>query len=492
MGLAQENQPDMNYPDSLKDQADISSANVIALRERLNQAENVVLHQSVLVNQLAEILSASSFETAMDAMVNALQLQFDCTRVAVSTLSDGMLKLQAVSQQAVFQSETSEAQLMLDAMQEACDQESIVNFPSVEPELGVLLAHRSLAGPNSQKQICSVPLYVKDELIGAFLLERDNAQSFPSKTLNHLSVCIAPLIELRREADSSVLRVAKNRLKKRIKSSLGVEKPGSKLLLLAVVGAIAAATFIPVNWHVRGEAELLPSERRLVTAAHSGFIEETLVAAGQGVEAGQLLARMDNRELELALASRESEVAVAEAEFRAAMASYDRQATGIARARLAQARARRDTVMQQLDRTQLHAPIDGLVIAADPSRTSGAAVTRGETLFEIAPNDDYEVHILVDESDVHDVFSGQVGELALRSNPGETVKVVVNAIHPVAETANGASQFRVRATMTEPDASLRPGQSGVARLHGGTSNALGAWTRKLSQRLSELWWRFVG
>jgi len=474
------------------DTLDRSSVNVIELRERLNQAENVVIHQSVLVNQLAEILSANSFETAMDAMVNALQLQFTCSRVAVSTLSDGVLKLQAVSQQAVFQSETSEAKLMLDAMQEACDRETVVNYPSLESELGVLLSHRNLAGPNSKKLICSVPMYVKEELIGVFLLERDNGQSFPVKTLNHLSVCIAPLIVLRREADSSVLTVAKTRLKKRIKSSLGIEKPGAKILLIAAIGAIAASVFIPVNWQVLGEAELLPSERRLVTAAHSGFIEATLVAAGDGVEAGQLLARMDNRELELALASRESEVAVAEAEFRAAMASYDRQATGIARARLAQARARRDTVTQQLERTQLHAPIDGLVIAADPSRTSGVAVTRGETLFEIAPNDDYEVHILVDESDVHDVFAGQEGELALRSNPGDAVEIIVTAIHPVAETADGASQFRVRATMTKRDTSLRPGQSGVARLHGGTSNAIGAWTRKLSQRLSELWWRFVG
>jgi len=285
-------------------------------------------------------------------------------------------------------------------------------------------------------------------------------------------------------------------IKRRTISSLarrfGVDKPGTRILGLLCVGVLAASVVIQVNWDIVSNAELLPLERRLVSASQSGFLAQTFVVAGEEVKSGQLLAKLDRREVELDVASRDSEVAVAEAEFRAAMASYDRQETGIARAKLAQARARRDAIGQRLDRTDLIAPINGLVIAADPSRTSGAAVSRGETLFEIAPSDDYEVHILVDEADIHDVKLGQDGELSLRATPGDALAITVSAIHPVAEVSQGKNQFRVRASLINPPSSLRPGQSGVARLEGGRASALGALTRKLNRRLAEIWWRIVG
>ena len=174
------------------------------------------------------------------------------------------------------------------------------------------------------------------------------------------------------------------------------------------------------------------------------------------------------------------------------MASYDRQATGIARARLAQARARREGVKQRLDRTDLTSPIDGLVIAADATRTSGTAVSRGETLFEIAPDTDFEVHVLVDEVDVYNVFEGQMGMLSLKAKPSHSMQVVVDSVHPVAEAKEGKNRFRVRASLTDSVSILRPGQSGVVRLEAGRMSAMGVLTRRLNRALAELWWRLVG
>lgn len=126
------------------------------------------------------------------------------------------------------------------------------------------------------------------------------------------------------------------------------------------------------------------------------------------------------------------------------------------------------------------------------TRTHGAAITRGETLFEIAPSDDYEVHVLVDEADVQDVFEGQSGELSLRASPGEALPLQVSAVHPVAEAEAGASRFRVRASLSTTVSKLHPGQSGVARLDAGHLSAFGAVTRRLNRHLSELWWRYLG
>jgi len=216
------------------------------------------------------------------------------------------------------------------------------------------------------------------------------------------------------------------------------------------------------------------------------------VAAGDKVTQGQVLARLDRREMELEAASRESDVIVAEAEFRAAISSNERQSTGIARARLVQARARYDSVKQRLSRTELVSPIDGLVTAADATRTEGTAVSRGETLFEIAPGTDFEVHVLVDEADVYDVAKGQSGMLSLRAMPGTGLPIVVESVHPVAEAEGGENRFRVKANLVTPLDSLRPGQSGVVRLDAGQMSYFGALTRRMNRRLAELWWRWIG
>jgi len=110
---------------------------------------------------------------------------------------------------------------------------------------------------------------------------------------------------------------------------------------------------------------LLSNERRVISSPIDGFIAEIEVEPTDRVTEGQLLARLDRREIELEAATLDSEVVVAEAAFRAAMADQDGESTGIARARLAQARAQRAGLEQQLNRTDLTSPIDGLVIASD-------------------------------------------------------------------------------------------------------------------------------
>ena len=203
-----------------------------------------------------------------------------------------------------------------------------------------------------------------------------------------------------------------------------------------------------------------------------------------------MLARLDRRELELELARRDSEIASAEAEFRAAMASHDRQATAVARAVLTRERALRQLTVRRLERSELRAPIAGLVISGDPGDAMGSPIARGETLFEIAPAEGYEVHLLVDEEDVHDVHAGQRGTLGLRTRPGEALGLVVEAVHPVAESGDGASRFRVRAQLTEAsDETLKPGQSGVARLQAGRDSLAAKLLRPVRRRLVELRWR---
>jgi len=187
--------------------------------------------------------------------------------------------------------------------------------------------------------------------VGAFLLERRDRQAFPVKALERLSLCVAPLLTLYRKADRQWWAVFKQSLAHRLEQYLGQERPGVRLLCGLAAFVLLCSMLVTARWQIVAPAELLSNDRRLVTAPLAGFVADMQVVAGDQVTKGQLLARLDRRELELEMASKESEVVMADAELRAAMASYDRQTTGIARARLAQARARREGIEQRLNRT---------------------------------------------------------------------------------------------------------------------------------------------
>lgn len=490
---------DSDAPEELPEQEHLRMVSGVAaaadtgeLTSRLEHTEHQNRQQAILITLVAEILDAKSLEHACDALTLALQIRFKCDRVALALSGPSALELKSVSQQAVVHASSSEARLLLDAMEEACDQESLISWPSSDDSLGVLTAHRTLAGRRAQNAICSVPLYANGALIGAVLLERRNKRAFPAKLLEQLSLSIAPLLKLRSDADQGLMQVAARKLRVSLSRYLGADRPGMRALVLCAALGLVSTALIPMPWQVIASAELLPSERRLITVPQSGFVEKVLVSSGDVVEKGQLLATLDDQDLVLEAASSEGEVAVAEAEFRAALASYDRQATGISRARLAQIRARRQGIENRLERLDMRSPISGIVIAAVSEQANGSAVERGETLFEIAPDDDYIVSILVNEADIHNVFTGQQGELSLKATPGEHLQFTVSAIHPVAEATGGASRFRVRAAIVNPPSALHPGQSGVARLEAGTLSVLGVMTRRLNRRVSELVWRFAG
>lgn len=454
-------------------------------------AASTASDQGMFIEVMAELLDSDSLESSMDRLVSVVKAQFGCERVAVALARPNGLELRAISQQGVLNASSAEAQLIVEAMNEACDHEAAVTWPGGTDTQLILLAHRSLASRHNGYSYCSVPMFHSRELVGALLLERDNQEEFPTDSIERLANGIAPLLSLHHQAARSWSELIRDGVSARYQRYLG-RHPGRRLIASLAALALALAFVIPTNREITASAELLSIDRWVISSPLDGFIDDFQVEAGDRVSQGQTLIRFDPREIELEAASRDSEIVMAEAEFRAAMASQDRQSTGISRARLAQARARREGVEARLQRAELTAPIDGLVISADIERTNGASVARGDVLLEIAPDTGYDVHLLVDEIDIYDVYVGQIGELALHASPGQRIDLKVTSIHPVAEASNGRNQFRVKASIDDAGSLLRPGQSGVARLVGSETSLFGRMTHRLEHRLSELWWRWLG
>jgi multidrug efflux pump subunit AcrA (membrane-fusion protein) len=209
------------------------------------------------------------------------------------------------------------------------------------------------------------------------------------------------------------------------------------------------------------------------------------------VRSGELLARLDDRDLRLEQQKWLSQRAQLEKEYREALAAQDRSRVSILGAQIAAAAAQLGLVEEQLGRTRVQAPFDGVVLEGDLDRRLGSPVELGEVLFELAPLDGYRIIVEVDDRDIADVAAGQSGRLALSALPGRTLPLRVERITPIATAEEGRNFFRVEAALEEPSDALRPGMEGVAKIEVGRRRLLWIVTHGLLDWLRLRTWSLL-
>jgi len=180
------------------------------------------------------------------------------------------------------------------------------------------------------------------------------------------------------------------------------------MTLAGVLLTISVLVFGQGTYRVSAAASIEGLVQRAVVAPFDGYIAEANVRAGDTVSAGDVIARMDDRELLLELRRSTSEEEKLNNEYRKALASLDRSEARIVQTRLAQVQAKSTLLQQKLERTQLRAPLGGIVITGDLSRSLGAPVERGQVLFEVAPLHEYRLVLKVDEQEIANIEEGQL------------------------------------------------------------------------------------
>jgi multidrug resistance efflux pump len=190
---------------------------------------------------------------------------------------------------------------------------------------------------------------------------------------------------------------------------------------------------------------------------------------------------LDDRDLKLERLKWASQREQLDRQRRDAMAAHDRAETQIIRTRIRQAEAQLSLIEEQLNRTRVTAPFDGVVVSGDLSQSLGAPVERGAVLFELAPLDVYRVVLQVDEGDIAAIRIGQKGSLALSALPEDVFALRVERITPVSTAREGRNYFRVEAGLESTSTRLRPGMEGIGKVDVGERRLIWIWTHKLTE-----------
>jgi biotin carboxyl carrier protein len=384
-----------------------------------------------------------------------------CRRVSVGLLEGERLRIAGSSQPAGLDERHEAAASIRAAMHEALDQAASVAWPAIAGTAPLVLAHRQLAGTG---HAFSVPIVADSRPIGALTLEREGTPPSADELalVEHVATFAGPVLQLQRSAGLPWTTRVTEGLRDRCASANGRHAAWAAGAL-----ALCIALAVPLPWRVSAPARLEGSVQRAIVAATDGFLQQASVRPGDRVVAGQVLAQLSSQDLELERRRRESEMRQHENAYRAAQARNDRTQMVISQSRAAEAQAMLGLAETQLDRSQLVAPFDGVVIKGDLSQNLGAPVQKGEVLMVLAPGDSFRLIVEVDEADIAAVHPGQKGQLALAARPEQLLHFTTRRIVPVATAADGRNYFEVEGSPDAAQTDLRPGLSGVAKIEAG-------------------------
>ncbi|MBE9564396.1 MAG: HlyD family efflux transporter periplasmic adaptor subunit, partial [Proteobacteria bacterium] len=369
------------------------------------------------------------------------------------------------------------------SMLEAVDQRETLVFPPAPNSYYYIQEHESFVKQHSGEFICTVPLMVNENVIGAVLYERHGeAGAFDERSkelCEQMSALFAPILYYRRLNDRPITEKLKDSTYSLFSKVFGSEYLGSKLISMMILGTLVFTFFMPWDYKVSASATLEGAVERVVTSPEGGFIKDASARPGDIVEAGATLATLDNRDLLLEKLKWSGKHKQISKEYREALAIHNLSQIGILRAQLSQAEAQLEILALKLNRTVISSPISAVIVSGDYTRALGSPVERGQVLYKVSPLDDYRVVLQVDESDISEITVGMQGELTLSAAAEERFEMEVSKITPVSTADNGINYFRVEAALTASPDFLRPGMQGIGKIEVAERRMLWVWTHKM-------------
>jgi len=433
-----------------------------------------------VVGVLASCFEQQGYHQGLMRMVAELTREFDCERVAFAEKTGHHCNVVALSNSADFDPLSNMVRRTADAMDAAVEQDRAILYPDEGSKL-IQRAHQKLQRKHDVNSIATIPLAASGKIFGAITLIGSESSPLDSKALDvcqQILSLLTPFLVLKRDQERGILSRLAHSFGNGLGAIFGVRHLKAKLALTVTAAVLTMASLVEADFRITANAVLEGEVQRVVAAPISGYLLSSAVRAGDTIRHGEIMASLDDSELKLELARLNGGLQKSRREYREAQSSRDLVGVRVIKEQINQSLAQIELVEQQLDSIHLTAPFDGVVIEGDLSQALGSPVERGESLFKIAPLDDYRIILKVDESEIAYVEQGQEGSLTLSSLSQQSMPIRIERITSVAKAEDGANFFRVEASLPQSAGILRPGMEGIGKINAGRERMVWIWTHE--------------
>ena len=407
-----------------------------------------------------EISGAESPSLAAIILVNRLRKLFSASQVGLSLNQQGKRgKVIAVSDVEQFDGNSTAGKLLSSAVSQAITYQGNVVWPEHDPAQpsAHTLPLQQHGESISASSVAAIQLTdPKDRPTGALLISREGG-ALTDQQLAYMQ----QVANLAFRQYESVARA--NRSTAEIVRGLVTPRSWSTTAKWAAL-VFSIAMLIPLPYRVKCDCSVQPTSRRFVAAPYNGVQEKSLVEAGEIVTEGQVVARMDGRQLRIELAGLEAEYQGARRKSDSSRAVGEVAQSQIAKMEMRRLAAKIALTKNRMQDLEVRSPIAGIIVSGDLEKAQGAPLETGQTLFEVAPLEKMVAEIGVPESEIQYVNDEDTVTLKLNAFPFESWTGKVERIHPGTEVIDEKTVFVTEVELDNAQGLLKPGMEGAAKI----------------------------
>jgi len=478
----------------LREVAEVSA--VALVNARRMDAERRASSLGALVETVQELTSHLDPKKVTFALVHKAASVLSYKRASVGLVRGTGVEIAAVSGQTFIDETQPEMKLLRDILQWAAGldegilvvQEDDGNIDTERPETREKF--RAYFEETKSRTFLTLPLHDDEGRLGVFALEAAAPYAFSSRDMEVAGLLVAQATVAIRNA-TLYERIPMVRMFQPLaqRKARWEQTPWWKRgTWLAGIAAAAVLLFlVPVPLRVGGNARVLPESRLPVTAEVEGRVARVLVREGDRVEAGDVVALLDDADYRANREAAVAEHAVAVSELRRHRAQDDAAEAAVVAARVEGLAAELELREERLERTRLRSPVDGIVATPRVDERSGTKVERGEVFCEIVDPARQLVEVAVAEVDAGLLREGIPVKVKLNAYPTRSFRGSVVHVGVAALDEGGERVLLARTRLEDAGDLLRSGMTGEAKIRTRSASV----ARVLLRRPARWIWRLV-
>ncbi|SEH08423.1 efflux RND transporter periplasmic adaptor subunit [Candidatus Venteria ishoeyi] len=417
-----------------------------------------------LIELLTHTLAAPDMSVAAKLLSNTLQQDFQAQRVLLGLVKGRHCRLHTISELSDIKRQADFVHACESLMDAVIAQKQALNSQNPEHRKTQPTLQRLLV-LGAADTVLALPLAAlpDNNASGALLILWKTNTNLPQENLEALAMPLGTTLATLKKAQPNWLQRQLHPLRK---------NPGQRLLLITIVLSLLALMWLPVSHKLSGNVLLEPMKHRFINAPFDGVLKQALHEPGDVIETETLLAQLDGREINWELSGLKAERSRAQKQKDVSTAARDAAKAQIAQLEIERIDAKMALLNYRLNNLEIISPINGLLISGDLKRIEGGTLSKGQTLFEIAPLDEMRVQMSLNAEDIAWAQVNMPLEVRLDAYPDQMWDTQVKKIRPRAEIRDAQAVFIIETDLLNSAGRLRPGMQGLGQIDAG-QKALG-------------------
>ncbi|HZS95272.1 MAG TPA: GAF domain-containing protein [Terriglobales bacterium] len=438
-------------------------------------AERKVEVLETLVRVSQEITATLNLDRVLQTIVNAPQAVIPYERAAIALEQNGKYKLASVTGLAQVDPDAPDIAPLNDVLRWVMLSDEKVHIRQHGDDIDVereetRTKFRSYFELSGMRGFYALPLSDDTGRVGVLGLESADPDFLSAAHLEILQVLAGQATVALRNAqmykEVPFISVLEPVLAQKRKFMALGKRRRSLLVGAAVCFTIFLAAF-PWPLRVEGDAVVAPLHSAHLQPELEGIISKVYVREGERVSRGQVLAELADWDARARLAQAQAKYQATMLQMNRALATNDGAEAGIQRVQADYWKSEVERSQELLDRTRLRSPIDGIVATPQVENMVGRRLEFGDVFAEVVDTSRAIVDVAIDNAEASLLRTGEKASVKLNSFPTRLFRGDVMVVSPKATLQGEDRVFFARVVVSNSDGAILAGMEGRGKVRAG-------------------------